>query len=84
MFAVYSCEILQLCCSSGVFKMCYYGWIQASRWEYEVLPHIVFAFLELGRGVRRRFLRVSSGSKKQRSKPVVVAKSSSPGLDPHF
>ena len=67
-----------------IFKMCSYGWINVSRREYEVLPHIVFAFLELGRGVRRRFLRVSSGSKKQRSKPVIVAKSSSLGLYPSF
>ena len=45
---------------------------------------MLFYFGILGVGVRRRFLRVSSGSKKQRSKPVIVAKSSSLGLYPSF
>ena len=39
-----------------ILKMCSYGWIQASRWEYEVLPHIVFAFLGVGKRSEEKVL----------------------------
>ena len=73
----YNCDILQLCV---VLVILMYSGGSLGMRCYLMLFY--FGILEVG--VRWRFLPVSSGSKKQRSKPVIVAKSSSLGLYPSF